>query len=200
MTIATYSELQTAVNAIFSRTPPAHVYTLATREINARLKLREMTATTTLTVTASTPEVALPAGFLMARGAYLDTTPRQPLDMVTNFSRADGYSESGVPKEFTVEGDNLVLNPSPDGGYDLVLTYVGGLSEFSDGEDTNDILVRYPDLYVYGALKQAAVWAQDAELITTYATEFERALRDARKDDRLARHPGPLRVRADRVA
>jgi hypothetical protein len=62
---------------------------------------------------------------------------------------------------------------------------------------TNWLLTSSPDIYLYGALLQAAPYLQDDARIQTWATLYERALNDLRTaDDRGASSGGVLLTRA----
>jgi hypothetical protein len=190
----TFSELQAAVASAIARSDvPAYAYTLATAELNTRLRLREMETTAELTADAAS--VALPDDFLMVKSLYVNADPQAPLEAATGYQRALDYRASGYPRTFTVVGSDLFLNPVPDGEYTLTLKYIARLAALSGDTDTNDVLTNHPALYLYAVLKHAAVWAQDVELASTYAAALEGEIGRVAKADMGARYPGPLRSR-----
>lgn len=195
--IGTYAELQSAVTSAMGRSDiPDYVYSLATRELANRLRLRDMETTATVAIVAGTATIALPSGFAMLRAAYLDTDPRMVLDVVSPWFSDAVHDATGRPQTIAVTGDTLTLNPTPDAAYDVVLRYVGELAEFVEPTDTNDVLTRFPALYLYAALKHACLWGQDFEMAAIHAQAMENEARRVEKADKLARYPAPLRSRA----
>ena len=77
------------------------------------------------------------------------------------------------------------------------MTYFAKLTKLSNSVTTNWLLTSSPDIYLYGALLQAAPYLQDDARIQTWATLYERALNDLRTaDDRGASSGGTLLTRA----
>lgn len=166
-----FGALKAAVASAVARSDvPAYVYDLAANEIAQRFRLPEQEATATLSVSGET--VALPANFMAVRSLWVEATPRTPLDPIDGFSAAN-LDGDGSPRAYSVEGDNLRLWPTPDGGYTLTLRYYSRPAAFVADTDTSALLTRYPGLWLYCALKHAAVWAQDAEMMQAYSSAYE---------------------------
>lgn len=200
MSIANYGELRTAVADFYARTDiPTSVYVLATAELNARLRLRQMEAEATLS-TGGNAYVDLPADFLMARDAYLDTDPRVFLTAQSGAAQGVHHSSSGRPGEYNIVDGRMYLNPEPDGTYSVVLRYVASLADFSADADTNDVLADYPALYLYCALKHAAVWARDMDAVQLYGGALTAEIDRIGKASDAARYGGALTARANAVA
>lgn len=194
----TYLDLRNDVADWLARDDvPLSVYRLATAELNARLRLIEMEATTSLAV--STEATNLPSDFLEVRGVYLDRDERMPLDATSEFAKNTAYETTGDPRTYIITGGatpQILVNPSPDGAYTLFLRYVARLAALSADTDTNDVLTNYPALYLYASLKQAAAWSQDRELVGSYAAMLEDELtRVERSNERRRFGSGPLRRR-----
>jgi hypothetical protein len=189
-----FAALKAAVEGRLARTDiPADVYALATAEINATLRLREMESSASITLTSGAG--TLPSDFLEVRSVYFDNAQQTPLDAASGFVKNATYEGSGVPAQYVIEGTSIRVNPVPSGSEGLEMRYVARLAAFSADDDTNTILTRYPALYLYSACKHAAIWAQDAELAATYAAAYEGEKARVEKRDRAARYGGgPLRV------
>ena len=107
------------------------------------------------------------------------------------------FTASGRPKFFGVVGGQFRLVPTPDTNYATELTYYAKLSKLSASVATNFILSASPDIYLYGALLQAAPYLQDDNRISVWATLYERALNDLQTaDDRASTSGGALLTRA----
>ena len=197
MTITNYGTLKTNVRSWFSDRSdiPALVYDLATAELNERLRLVIMESTATLAVSGES--TALPADFLEVRHAYLDKNPRVRMDMADVFSKNTDYKSSGEPRTYTIVDGFFLLNPVPDGSYSVVLRYIAKLADFTDDTDTNAVLTTHPALYLYASLKQAAMWAMDAEAAASYERWLEMAAKGIVRSEQAKRYgSGPLRSRA----
>jgi hypothetical protein len=112
-------------------------------------------------------------------------------------NEASNYTASGKPRFFGVVGGQFRIVPTPDATYTTELTYYAKLTKLSSSVATNWLLTANPDIYLYGALLQAAPYLQDDARIQTWATLYERALNDSQTaDDRGASSGGALLTRA----
>lgn len=186
-----YSTLQSRVQSAVGRTDvPSYVYELATADINRAVRLFEMEASATLSATAET--VTLPTGFLQVKNIYVDRSPRVALRPATDQALNVRHDSSGVPTYYAIENGQLRLMPVPDGTYSIELTYYAKVGDLSADADTNDVMSEYPGLYLYAALRHAAVWAQDAELASTYNMAFETEVNACKKSEKLSKYVGPM--------
>lgn len=220
--ITNYGDLKFAVESGIARDDtPSWIYHLANAEINQRLRIREMEVTAGFAISSGVPYVTLPTRFLMTRHVYVgaDGTTDQlggfsdgfsegfevqvpgtaevlaPLEQTSGFQMSVEFSDSGKPRQYALQGSKIRLNPVPDTDYDGVWHYVASLADFADFEDTNTILTTFPTIYLYAALKHAAVWAQDLEIAAVYGPLFDTEIERITRRDRANRHSGPLRVR-----
>ena len=203
MALSTYAELKTSIGDWLNRsdlsaTIPDFI-SLAEAQIERTLRTRQMI----VRANASFDQQygALPADFLEAKSLKLTSTnPPTPLSFLTIDlldEQSSSYTASGKPKFFGVVGNQLRILPTPDGTYTTELTYFAKLTKLSSSVTTNWLLTSSPDIYLYGALLQAAPYLQDDARIQTWATLYERALNDLRTaDDRGASSGGTLLTRA----
>jgi len=203
MALSTYAELRTSIGDWLNRsdlsaTIPDFI-SLAEAQIERTLRTRQMI----VRANASFDQQygALPADFLEAKSLKLtNTNPPTPLSFLTIDAldqQSSTYTASGKPKFFGVVGNQLRIQPTPDGTYTTELTYFAKLTKLSNSVTTNWLLASSPDIYLYGALLQAAPYLQDDARIQTWATLYERALNDLRTaDDRGASSGGVLLTRA----
>lgn len=166
MSISNYSELLTAIDNwthradLTSRSP--EFITLLEAKINRLLKTREMeTKDAAFSITGE--YVAVPTGFFSVREWYLNTSPKQRLELMPGDLQNDYFgSTTGKPKFYEVVGTNFRFGPSPDGTYSSTLIYSKAVSALTVSATTNWLLTSHPDLYLYGTLAEAAIFAKDA--------------------------------------
>ena len=91
-----FATLKSRLYSLIERYPADICYELVTADINARLRVREMEATDTLTEAAS---VALPSDFLQMISIYRDVDPRTPLSPTdtTGINRAALFASRQSP-------------------------------------------------------------------------------------------------------
>lgn len=203
MALSTYAELKTSIGDWLNRsdlsaTIPDFI-SLAEAQIERTLRTRQMI----VRANASFDQQygAVPSDFLEVKSLKLTSTnPPTPLSFLTIDlldEQSSSYTASGKPKFFGVVGNQLRILPTPDGTYTTELTYFAKLTKLSSTVTTNWLLTSSPDIYLYGALLQAAPYLQDDARIQTWATLYERALNDLRTaDDRGASSGGTLLTRA----
>lgn len=182
-----FGTLKSRILALIGRAPNDLVYELVTADINQTLRLRVMESTTTLTEAAS---VTLPSDFLEVVSIYRDTDPRSTLQPTTEQTFHRTYETSGVPRFYSVIDGALLLSPAPNGSENIVMRYIAQLADLSADTDTNDVLTKYPGIYVYGALVHHAALIRDAENAATWLAGYDAAKRQAQKDDRATRYGG----------
>ena len=69
-----------------------------------------------------------------------------------------------------------------------------GRLALSDAQPTNGVLADYPDLYLFGALVEAAPYLRDADMLALFAARFDAALTEARIKEGRNRTQTALRV------
>lgn len=195
-----YATLQSNVESAMGRSDvPSYVYTLTTAGVNRDMRLLDMQNTATLTTATHPVDLSAldPAiGSVVSLYAEVGGDPRQ-LRPVTEFG-AHEYVDTGSPRYFSIRDGSLILDPEPDGTYTLYLTYIGALATLSADADTNDVMSRYPDLYIYQALTHAAVWAGDEKRSIEFAAAYSAAKKLAQKDDMRRRVGTSLEIRPRR--
>ena len=86
----------------------------------------------------------------------------------------------------------LVFERPADQAYAITLRHLRKFA-LSDAEPTNPILTDYPDLYLFGALLEAAPFLRDADLLALFQARFETALQEANAKENLNRAGSKLR-------
>ena len=149
------------------------------------LRVREMEQTDALVTIGGTNAVALPTGFLEARSLTIETGGRS-IELEYLSPSALGHQVSGFPCAFTIKGSNIVFDRTPDGVYDLSLSYYFTPTPLTETEQTNVILTKYPDIYFYGCLSRVYTYSTETQEANQHYNEFMRAIRGAVKADERA--------------
>jgi len=203
MALTTYAELKTSIGDWLNRSDLTSVIpdfiSLAEAQVERTLRTRQMIVRANASFDAQYG--AVPADFLEVKSLKLTST--NPITPMTYLSidaldnEIAKYTASGRPKFFGVVGDQFRIVPTPDANYTTELIYYAKLTKLSNSVASNWLLTANPDIYLYGALLQAAPYLQDDARIQTWATLYERALNDAQTaDDRASSSGGTLLTRA----
>lgn len=184
MTIATYSDLQTAVGDWLARSDltariPDFIM-LAEAKFNRVLKCFQMEARVTTTVNLQTAEpefITLPTDFQRMRSLRISSVTGKPRLQYLTDQQMDDYRTSiadltGQPAFFTVFGTELELAPTPDQYYTLEMIYRQDIPALSVSNTSNWLLASAPDAYLYGALLEAAPYLKDAEHVGAWVQAF----------------------------
>lgn len=165
MTIASYSDLKSAVSnwliTTYADARIAEWIALGEAEVNkilvAKGGIRDMEQSADLSLTASTRTVSLPTRFAGARRLYLNTDPIRKLEFVTPVQYWETFlsTDTGKPRAFTIEADDVVFGPIPDTTYTGKLLYFQKFAPLSDSVTSNDLLTNNPDIYLTATLKWA---------------------------------------------
>lgn len=182
-----FGALKSRILAVIGRAPADVCYELVTADINQELRLRVMETQTTLVESAT---VTLPIDFLEVVALYRDTDPRYTLQPTTPQNLHKSFKPSGIPAFYSVEDGQLRLSPAPNGSENLILRYYAKLTDLSADADENEVLTRYPSVYVYGVLTHHALLTRDSEKAALWAIAYERAKKQARTDDKKYRYGG----------
>ncbi len=194
MAISTFGELKTAVanwltrSDLTSRIP--EFITIAESMIASDLRIREMEKRVTASI--STEYFDIPTDFIEMRNIQLDTSPVTKLNYYSP-EQMDTFKPSstqGKPLFYSIHGSEFQLKPIPDQSYTIQLTYFYRPSAFSDDNDTNNILIRYPELYLYGALVQAEPYMKNDKRIMTWAEAYKTRIIQLNRKDKMGRYSG----------
>lgn len=198
MALDTYAHLKTAVGSWLNKagltdidTRAAEFIALAEAQMNRELDVREMTATTTVTI--SDEEMSLPCDFAGVRSFRIDGNPTAPLDYVTPDALDDAFG-TGKPTRYTIT-DRFTFDPVPDGEYEARLRYRKRIPALSSSRASNWLLAKHPDAYLYGALTQAVAHFDNDER-TVFRSLYQAALDAIQADDKRTAYPSTLNAKA----
>jgi len=78
-------------------------------------------------------------------------------------------------------GSYLELNPVPAEGDFIQMDYHALLPDLDEGPSTNWITTYYPDLYIYGMLKEFSIFLKHDQRLTLWRSEFDRRVGDLQR-------------------
>ncbi|HWI85711.1 MAG TPA: hypothetical protein VNT42_05225 [Sphingomonas sp.] len=197
----TYAELQACLLAWLddssANVNPAECIGLAERRLSRLLNVPEMEAKTTIDAGAAT--IDLPSDFREVRACMLNMSPLVPIAPVSIAALRSLFpsSRTGQPQAYAISGSSLLIGPSPNAAYTIILTYKQAIPSLSDDNPVNWLLAKHPDLYVAASLAMAEFrgW-NDARLpmLKAWYDELVGEVNEAGKRARYA--SGTLRMRA----
>ena len=152
---------------------------LAEADFNRSIRHRQMLCRATATL--DTHFTSLPTDFLEAKNIQINTSPVASLKYVT-MEQADllkqTYTTAGEPKYYTIIGDTIEVVPEPSMEYEIELVYYKQIPALSDSQTTNWLSNSHPDIYLYGALMQAAPYLKDDERIAVWGALYRQFVSD----------------------
>lgn len=211
MTISTFADLKSQVATFLNRANltaqiPYFVQLAETRIAYGAsegqmesdpLRIRAMEQSSYATFNAQ--KIQLPTGFLQQRRLYISGTPNSEIDYVTPPIFWPKYlsSTSGKPTEYTVEGENIVLGPTPDASYTGQILYYKKFTALSGDTDTNWLLTNAPGVYLYSTLAEAHRFARNMEQASAYIASFCGIVNSLNEADKMDRYASPWAAKAD---
>ena len=187
MTIANYTELQTAVGRWLQRTDMGTMIpdfiAIAEADFNRLFRLSGQLTRETLTVSQRwTALSGLANTFLEIRTVKITAGGASyALEFVAPEMTHDFYV-AGKPKFYTIAGGEIGVFPSPDGSYDLEVEYYAALPPLASNS-TNWLLSLAPDVYLYRAVMEGAQYTHNPELMARVEAMFMKAAATLKQSD-----------------
>lgn len=199
MALSNYTELKASVASYLNRddltsTIPDFI-TLTENRLNRELRVRANMTRAETTTTAGTAFYDYPSDLIELRNiTYERSDSSITLSYLSpeSVSREYGAVSSGSPRAYTNLGKLLKLAPTPDGAYVININYFGKLNALSDSVGSNNILAEFPDLYLFGACLEGAIFLNDTEQATRFNAIFEKALSEVKEAENAARYSGTV--------
>lgn len=167
--------------------------TLAEQRIKTLLLDRLQDTVAELSVTAGVAFTLLPTDLLHVRAVSIpDVAPS--LDYITPEAMSDRAGCSpGTPRLYSIVGDRLYVSPTPDAAYSLSLTYTAAFPALTVDAPYNVLIGRWPDVYLWGVMREVAKYCRDAEMAGVYEADFQAAISAANLQS--WQTPGSMQVR-----
>jgi hypothetical protein len=206
MALSTYTELKTAIANWLNRSDLTSEISddfivLTEADLNAKLRIRQMHAQTTITIDAETESV--PTGFLQVRDFYiLSNGQKYPMTFISpaQMDSVKASSTTGVPSSYTILGSTFRFAPRPDTTYSATLNYYKKFDPLTSINTSNYILTDHPAVYLYGSLFHAAnfLGGFDPNQVQQWSQMYQTALERIELNDREDSYSGsPLQIRSD---
>lgn len=201
MAITTLAELKVAVARWLGASDNATVTTMgipssiddlitvAEKRIFREARTRDMEVA--LNAAISSGVVALPAGYVALKFAYVDGSPTSILKRRSAewiYSNHPTRSASGRPAFIAREGTNFIFGPYPDSAYTIKGATYGRLTALATG--TNALFLANPDLYLLGCLAESAILVGPDSRIPIWEQKYQRCLSEVNGEDDDEDHSG----------
>ena len=199
MSITNFAELQTAVADWLHRTDltakiPDFI-TFAESRINCDLQANVKETDATLVTVIGQDYSALPSDFVSPIALNVLFSPsavQQDLPQVLPENLKVSTARTS-PYQWAIDGATVAYGQPLDQAYTIILRYLGTFT-LSASATTNWLLTNHPDVYLWGTLLEAAIYAQDSDNIALYGSKFENSLTFVKRKESRSRD---VRLRVD---
>jgi hypothetical protein len=189
----TYSTLQTTVMDYLDRTDLSGVLPtfieLAEAKLKRRLRHWKMEKRATANTVASQRTLELPTDFIEMRHLKLNTDPYTVLEYLSPAVLNFASTLTDRPAYYSVVGDEIVFEPTPDAVYEVEMYYYA-LPALSSTNTSNWLLEKYPDIYIYGTLLEAEVYLMNDPRLPIWKMAFDEGIQQLNKEARITRAAG----------
>ena len=180
--ITNFGTLKSEILALIGRAPIDAVYTMVTANLNTGwqnpatgqvmfVRTVDMETAATLTTGAS---YVMPAAYLEMIDVYIASTPRRHLTPTSIAAINDVYATSGNAEQYAIEGTGangtMIFDKSETA--DVLIRYYTEVTALSADEDTNQILTKFPGVYLYGSLYHHARLIRDGQAAVDWGAQY----------------------------
>jgi hypothetical protein len=199
MTITSYATLQSEIASWLNRDDltaiiPTFIQ-FVEADVNSRLRHQKMVVRAQ--ATSNQEYVQLPGDWLEAINIHI-VDGAQPLRYVT-LDEADRINKQQIitqPSFYSIMDDALEIVPAPESNIDIEMIYYGKITSLSNQNTSNWLLVKAPDLYLYGSLVHASPYLLDDQRVGMFANMYNSRLESlALESDKAVHSGGPLVAR-----
>jgi hypothetical protein len=181
LAISNFSELQDAIGNWLDRDDlddriPEFI-TLA--EARFGRELRKVVTVAPLTIDSGQSQASLPEDCVELRSARHNSDTRKGHLVITTPLGLDRFRclGAGLPQAAAVVNNTLLLDREADADYVLEIIYFTAVTPLSTTDTVNAELAAAPDLYLFGALCEAAPFLEHDERIVVWESKYQAALR-----------------------
>lgn len=152
------------------------------------LKISEAETISTALTSTTTRYLALPTGFKKSRDFSITLDANVGSLEFRTPNQLQVRSETGIPCFFTIQGGELAFDIIPNEEYSVTFDYFKDFIPLTELNQTNIVLDKYPNIYLFGALRHAFIRAQDTQQEQVYTSNFLSAIESANQSELEARN------------
>lgn len=198
--IGTYDDLVAMVNNWLDRDDLAPRVPEFISLLEGRLNrlLRTVMQETPATFSVTSEVYALPADFRKMRKLHYAGQPHLPFREVSPSELVEWVSAyNPVTRAYAIEGRNLRLADAatPENPVTLSAVYWRRIPPLGAFQPVNWLLQEHPDIYLWGALHQAATYIRDGEALDTCKIYLDEAIAELTAMSVKDQYGGPLSPR-----
>ena len=202
MAITTYAELQTSIANWLNRDDLTTVIPdfISLTEAGINRSLRHYKMINRVDATLDSRYVQMPADWMETVRFSITSGNTYKIELISRDDmleyRQNTADVSGRPRFYANIGDTIEVFPTPDADYQMQLQYYAKTPALSNTNASNWLLTSAPDIYLYGALVQAAPYLNDDARTQTWAALYASAMQSLQKASDDTRFAGSgLRMR-----
>jgi hypothetical protein len=200
--ITNYGTLKTAVEGYTHRSDltediPSFIQ-LAESRINTDLDDDSMESRASYTILAGSRFVTLPLDMRKLMNVQIAVSGGVKAILPLSLLQMDALHPNliaGVPDHYAITGSEMEVRDIVGEDTDMEIFYQYRLTGFSDDEDTNDILVKYPNIYLYAALMEWLLFVQGDERMKVFTDAYRAEvtrINDEAEDRKMS--GGPIQI------
>lgn len=184
MPLSNYGELKASVADFLNRNDltaqiPDFIRLFESRA-NDRVRVRQGLLRTTLVLTGQF--TAAPEGLEEIESCWIPT-PYKQIGVITTLQAAEERERTanatGPLESVSVVGNEIEAFPTPSANTTLSLVYFQSVPALTVDEDSNWLLDKYPDLYLYGSLIASAPFLKDDDRLQMWTALHDTRLEEA---------------------
>ena len=204
--IVDYASLSANISAMLLRATtdlvatPAQIQnwiSLTESEFNRKLRIPELEATTQLALVAGQGYSALPTGYKRMAMLMFNSEPWD-IDQATRQQviKETVNNQNAQPRKFCEWAKQLWWGPVPDSAYAMTFDYYIGVTPLDPAiNTTSSVLTAFPDLYLYGALKQSQMQLADITKGQLWTANYNQIMEDVELAAQKEKMSSSLRMR-----
>lgn len=183
--VTSYSTLKAAIPGMLKRDGDTQItenvalfIQLCEADFFDRMLLREEETDTALTATYDSAVVGLPTDYLSPIALWLVVDGERVGLKKVQPQQLPYDTDRNQPQQWAIDGAYIRFDCPCSEAYTVRFRY-RRKTALSDANPTNYLLLRRPDLYLYGSLVQAAMFTEDDANLTKFGALYDTAMRSA---------------------
>lgn len=143
------------------------------------LKISEAETISTASTDTSTRFLALPDGFKKSRNFSITIDEGVGKLTYRTPDQMNIREGTGRPCFYTIQGNEIAFDIIPEEEWIVTIDYFKNFTPLTVTNQTNIVLDKYPNIYLFGALRHAFLRSQDSEQQLIYTDNFVSAIESA---------------------